>query len=143
MAAALVKAGKYRLLFSSADAMGVTEFVFLVGRGRFLDANRAALMDFFEDHVRALRWLMDPANRAQALPIIAKASVRPVAQMDYMFTELDYFRDPFLMPDLDALQRAVDVSAQLGVVPRAIQVRPDYVDLRFAEEAKRRIEAAP
>ncbi|MCS0494748.1 ABC transporter substrate-binding protein [Ancylobacter mangrovi] len=143
MASKLVKEGKYRLLFNSADAMGPTQFVALVGRKSFLDAHRAQLMDFFEDHVRAIRWIMDPKNRDKALPIIAKASVRPVEQMSYLFTDIDYYRDPWGLPDIAGLQRAINVSAELGVVPKTIEVSPDHVDLSFVEEAKKRIEANP
>jgi NitT/TauT family transport system substrate-binding protein len=143
MASRLVKEGKLRLLFSSADAMGLTQFVFLVARKKFLDEHREALKHFFEDHVRAIRWITDPKNREKALPIIAKASVRPVNDMDYMFTDIDYFRDPFGMPDVAALQQAIDISAQLGTVPRPIKVSPDYLDLSFVEEARKRIEANP
>lgn len=143
MADQLVKAGKYRLLFNSADAMGPTQFVFLVARARFLEQNREQLKDFFEDHVRAIRWITDPKNREAALPIIAKAAVRQVKDMDYLFSGIDYFRDPWARPDLPALQKAIDVSAELEVVPRAIKVEPAYADLSFVEEAKRRIEAKP
>jgi NitT/TauT family transport system substrate-binding protein len=143
MASELVKQGKLRLLFSSADAMGPTQFVFLVGRKKFLDEHKEALQDFFEDHVRAIRWITDPKNRDKALPIIAKESVRPVEQMNYLFTDLDYFRDPSAMPDIPALQQAIDVSADLEVVPKTIKVSPDYLDLSFVEEAKKRIDANP
>jgi NitT/TauT family transport system substrate-binding protein len=139
----LVRDGKYRKLFSAVDATGPTQSIFLVSRKSFLDAHREALNDFFEDHVRAVRWLMDPKNRDQALPIIAKASVRPVEDMEYLFTDRDYFHDEFCMPDIAALQTAIDVSAKQGSVPKAITVSPDYVDISFVEEARRRIEANP
>lgn len=141
MASQLVKEGKYKALFSSGDAIGPTQFVFLVARTEFLESNPEQVKDFFEDHVRGFRWIVDPANREQALPIVAQASIRPVEQMSYLFSELDYFRDPFLFPNVEGLQLAIDVAADLDVIPEAIQVSPDYVDSSFVEEAKRRIEA--
>jgi len=141
MASRLVKEGKYKALFSSADAIGPTEFVFLVARSEFLENHPDQVKDFFEDHVRGFRWITDPANRDKALPIIAEASVRPVEQMDYLFSEIDYYRDPFLFPNIEGLQRAIDVAAELGVIPQTLKVSPDYVDTSFVEEAKRRIEA--
>jgi sulfonate transport system substrate-binding protein len=142
MASRLVKEGKYKALFSSAEAIGPTEFVFLVARTDFLKKNPDQLKDFFEDHVRGFRWIVDPANRDKALPIIAKASVRPVEQMNYLFSDIDYFRDPYLMPNIEGLQLAIDVAAHLKVIPEAMKVAPDYVDTHFVEEAKRRIEAS-
>lgn len=139
----LVRDGKYRKLFSAVDATGPTQSIFLVARGRFLEANRAALQDFFEDHVRAVRWIMNPKNRDEALAIIAKASVRPVAEMEYLFTDRDYYHDPFGLPDVAGLQAAIDVSAEQGSVPRSIKVSPDFVDTSFVLEARKRIEATP
>lgn len=141
MAAQLVKEGKYKALFSSGDAIGPTQFVFLVARTEFLESNPEQVKDFFEDHVRGFRWIVDPANREQALPIVAQVSIRPVEQMSYLFSELDYFREPFLLPNVEGLQLAIDVAADLDVIPEAVQVSPDYVDASFVEEAKRRIEA--
>ena len=143
MASKLVQEGKFRLLFNSADAMGPTQFVFLVARKQFLDEHREQLNDFFEDHLRAIQWITDPKNRDKALPIIAKASVRPVEQMNYMFSAIDYYRDPWGLPDIEGLQRAIDVSAELGVVPKSIKVSPDYVYLSFVEQARKRIQANP
>lgn len=141
MASQLVAEGKYKALFSSGDAIGPTQFVFLVARTEFLESNPEQVKDFFEDHVRGFRWIVDPANREHALPIVAQASIRPVEQMSYLFSELDYFRDPFLFPNVEGLQLAIDVAADLDVIPEAIQVSPDYVDASFVKEAKRRIEA--
>lgn len=141
MAGDLVKAGTYRRLFSAVDAEGPTESIFLVARASFLAKNHDKVQDFFEDHLRAWRWIMDPKNRAEALPIIAKASVRPVDQMRYLFTSDDYYHDLDGLPDIDGLQRAIDVSAQEGSVPKSIQVAPNYVDLSFIQEAKRRLDA--
>ncbi len=143
LASQMVKAGKYKVLFSSADAIGPTQFVFLVARTDFLKKHHDAAMDFMEDHVRGFRWISDPANRAAALPIIAKASVRPLKQMSYLFSDIDYYRDPYLIPNIPNLQRAIDAAAKLKVVPEDLKVAPKYVDLSFIEEAKKRIEAAP
>ncbi len=141
LASQMVEQGKYKALFSSKDAIGPTQFVFFVARTGFLKDHPDVAKDFMEDHVRGFRWITDPANREAALPIIAEASVRPVEQMSYLFSDIDYFRDPYLMPNIEGLQLAIDASAKLGVIPKSVQVDPDYVDLSLVEEAKRRIEA--
>ena len=40
----------YAPLFTARDAWGPSDLVFLVGRSEFLDKNRAAMEDFFEDY---------------------------------------------------------------------------------------------
>ena len=135
--------GKYTSLFTAADGWGRTQFVFLAIRGEFLDQNRAALTDFIEDYVRARRWFTDPPNRSQAIAIIASFMKADPKTLDYVFTKDDYFRDPFAKPDIPALQSAIDVSAELGVIPGRIAVAPKYADLSLVAEAERRIKAAP
>ncbi len=137
----LEKAGRYRALFTARDAMGPTQFTFFAARAQFLEANRAAVTDCIEDYTRVVRWMYDPANRAEALRIIGEVSRRPVDSLQYMLTEEDYYRDPFLIPNVEGVQSTIDVTHSLGFLPRRIQVAPQYVDLSFVMESKRRIEA--
>jgi len=134
--------GKYTSLFTAADGWGRTQFVFLAGRGAFLDQNREVLEDFMEDYVRARRWFVDASNRAEAVGIIASFMKADPKTLAYVFTKDDYFRDPYGKPDLAALQSAIDVSAELGVIPGRIEVKPKYADTSFVDEAERRIKAA-
>jgi NitT/TauT family transport system substrate-binding protein len=137
----LLQGGKYEVLFRSKDAIGPSELVFLAARGDFLEKNRQALNDFFEDHVRAMRWFRDPANRTEAIKIIADFMKQSSDKLSYMFTKKDYYRDPFLIPNVKTLQDGINIAKDLGLAPTAIEVSPKYVDLSFVEEAKRRIEA--
>ncbi|MBI3513694.1 MAG: ABC transporter substrate-binding protein [Proteobacteria bacterium] len=137
----MVATGRYKILFRTRDALGRTQAVFLAARGEFLDANRAALMDFFEDHVRALRWFQDPANHAEAIAIIAAFTKQPPAALDYLFSEKDYYRDPFAHVNGPGIQSVIDVSKELGLLPTTIQAEPKYVDQSFTREAERRIRA--
>ena len=139
-AAAMVDSGAYKRLFSSVDTLGPTQFTFLAARADFLEENREALYDFFEDLVRAHQWYADPANAETAQPILAQLSQRPIEGVQHLFTEIDYYRDPFLIPNPAGIQTTIDISYELGILPATIQVEPDMVDLSFVEEAKRRIE---
>src|SRR3984957_5325402 len=67
-------AAEVRTLFREKDAFGVTEFAFYCARTGFLDRNRAALADFFEDVVRAGRWMLAPSTRREAIQMVAKIS---------------------------------------------------------------------
>lgn len=143
MSGHLVQTGKYKVLFRAKDAMGPSQLVFLAANARFLDANRAALMDFFEDHVRAVRWFTDPKNHEEAVKIVAQFMQQPPETLSYLFTSVDYFRDPFMVPNIKTLQTSIDIAVDLGLAPRGITVAPNYVDLSFVEEARKRIEASP
>src|SRR5579862_8082279 len=49
---------KYKVLFTARDAVGPTQAVMWAMRGDFIAAHRPALVDFFEDHIRAVRWFL-------------------------------------------------------------------------------------
>ena len=66
-----------RVLFRARDAMGVTALSFWVMRADFINANRSAVIDLLEDYVRATRWFLDPANRTEAIDIIARFTKQP------------------------------------------------------------------
>ena len=57
------------MLFTARDAVGPTQAVIWAIRGDVIAAHRPALIDFFEDHIRAVRWFLDPKNRDAALAI--------------------------------------------------------------------------
>lgn len=123
--------------------MGASQIVFLLGRTEFLNRNRAALLDFFEDHVRAWRWFAHPDNRAEAIRIVSAFMRQPAEALGYLFGPDDYYRDPFLIPDIANLQRGIDIPFEYKLAPTRIDVTPAYVDLGFVNEAKRRIEVDP
>ena len=59
-----------RVLFHMRDGLGTTQMIVLAARAEFLEQNRAALYDFFEDLLRALHWYLDPAHREEAIGIV-------------------------------------------------------------------------
>lgn len=141
MADQLVKSGKFRVLYTVADSVGPSELVFLAARNEFLQKNKQAVMDFFEDHVTAMRWFMDPKNKQAGSEIIGKFMKQPPENFAYMFTKADYFRDPYLVPNTKNIQTMLDASVKAGALPAAFAVAPKYVDLTFIEEAKKRVQA--
>ena len=59
-----MKTEQVRALFTEKDAMeGPSELTIIAGRTPYIKANRAALVDYFEDTNRAMRWILDPKNR--------------------------------------------------------------------------------
>lgn len=134
-----VKKKGARVLFTMKDAMGPSQMIFWAARQPFLDKNRAALMDFFEDHQRALRWFLDPKNRKEALQIIADFTKREAgAYESWVFTRNDFYRDPRGRVNVKALAQNVRTQRELGFLKIDIDV-PAHVDNSFVEEAARRL----
>ncbi|HKF71118.1 MAG TPA: ABC transporter substrate-binding protein [Stellaceae bacterium] len=127
-----------RVLFRMKDGLGTTQMIVIAARTGFLEPNRAVLYDFFEDFVRALHWYLDPANREAAIEVVANFTKQPKQIFSgYLFTGADYYRDPDARPNLEALQRNLDVQQQLGFLPGSLDIRA-HADLSFIEEAARR-----
>src|SRR3954467_1372016 len=61
-----------RPLFSSKDAIGVSQFIIWAARKSFIDKNRAAMVDFMEDMLRIERWFLDPKNHDEVTAIAGK-----------------------------------------------------------------------
>ncbi len=126
-------------LFTSKDAVGISQFTLWSARKSFLDKNRAAMVDFMEDTLRIMRWYLDPANHKEAVEICARLTKQPPERFaSWVFTEKDYYRDRDLLPNLDALQRNVDLTHELGFVKASFDVRK-YSDLSVVEDAAKRL----
>jgi NitT/TauT family transport system substrate-binding protein len=128
-----------KTLFTNKEAMGTSELSFWSARESFLKKNRAAVVDFLEDAIRATRWYKDPTNRTAAIDILSKFLKRPPAAFQqWVFTKKDFFRDDNLLVDLDALQKNVDTMKEIGVIKSGMKVK-DYAALDLVKEAAARI----
>jgi NitT/TauT family transport system substrate-binding protein len=127
-----------RTLYTQREAIGVTEMIVWTARKPFLDKNRAAMVDFMEDTLRIVQWYLDPNNQKAAAEIAARVTKQPVERFGWLFTEKDYYRAPDMMPDLDALQKNLDMTKDLGFVRASIDIRK-FTDLSITEEAAKRL----
>jgi sulfonate transport system substrate-binding protein len=127
-----------RPLFSSRDALGVSQFIMWTVRKPFLDKNRAAMVDFMEDTLRITRWFIDPANQKEAIEIAARVTKRPPETFGWLFTKQDYYRNPDMLPNLDALQSNVQMTKDLGFVKADMDIKK-YSDLTVVQEAAKRL----
>jgi NitT/TauT family transport system substrate-binding protein len=128
-----------RTLFNQRDSMGPTQLGMLVARQGFIEKNRATLIDYLEDLVRAIRWFSDPTNHDEAVTIVANFTKQPKAQLGDLFTPKgDYYRDPNGLPDLKALQSNTDTAYQLGFLKTQLPIAP-YAELGPAKEAAARL----
>jgi sulfonate transport system substrate-binding protein len=132
--------GKFRVLFTAHDAQGISQAQVWAMRADFIKDHRPELIDFFEDHIRALRWFLEPENHVEAVAIAQSVTKAHTEDVDYVFTANDSYRSPDALPDIPATQKAIDNDLSLGIIPKGITIAPQYVDLSLAEEAKRRVD---
>jgi sulfonate transport system substrate-binding protein len=126
-------------LFTSRDAVGVSQFIMFTARKPFIDRNRAALVDWLEDSLRILRWCKDQKNHAEVEQIAGRLLKVPPERFNWVFTKQDEYRDPNMLPNLDALQKNVDITRDLGFVKSSFDVKA-YSDLSMVEEAAKRLQ---
>jgi sulfonate transport system substrate-binding protein len=127
-----------KVLMDQTVGIGRSQFVFWVMRKPFVDNNRAALVDFFEDVIRIERWYLDPKNHVEVAKIASGFLKVPPERFGWLFTHQDYYRDRNAEPDLEALQRNVDTTAELGFVKASFDVK-QYSDLSVVQEAANRL----
>ena len=127
-----------KVLFHQKDALGVTQMIVLAARKSFIDAHRAAMVDYMEDMLRIVHWYLDPKNHDEAAKIASKITKAPPERFGWLFTHQDTYRDLNLMPNLEALQRNIDTTRELGFVKKKIDIQK-YADLSLAKEALARL----
>jgi NitT/TauT family transport system substrate-binding protein len=127
-----------RTLFTQKDAFGTTQLTLWTARTGFLQKNRAAMVDFMEDVLRAIRWYVDPANHAQAVAIVARLMKAPPERFDWAFTNRDQYRDPNGIPNLDALRNNLQKQKEVGFLNGDVDVGK-YSDLTIVQEAANRL----
>jgi sulfonate transport system substrate-binding protein len=125
-------------LYDQTEGLGTSQFVFWTARQSYIDAHRAVLIDCMEDMLRIERWYLDPSNHAEVAKIASDLLKIPPERFDWLFTKRDYYRDPNMMPDLAALQRNVETTAELGFIRSSFDVKK-YSDLSLIEEAAKRL----
>jgi ABC-type nitrate/sulfonate/bicarbonate transport system substrate-binding protein len=127
-----------KVLFEQKDALGVTQMIVWTARKPFIDAHHAQLVDFMEDMLRVVHWYLDPKNHAEVAKIASKITKAPPERFGWLFTKQDTYRDPNLIPNLDALQRNVDTVQDLGFTKKHIDVKA-HADLSLVKEALARL----
>ena len=127
-----------RPLFKQSEAIGETEMIVWTVRKPFIDKNRAAMVDFMEDTLRIVRWFLDPANQKAAAEIASKVTKQPAERFGWVFTQKDYYRDRDMLPNLEALQKNLDMTTDLGFVKGNVDLAK-HVDLSIVKEAAARL----
>jgi len=128
-----------RTLFTGLDAIGPAEISMLTASEGFITKHRAAIVDFLEDYLRALRWYNDPKNHDEVVKTVAAfTKIPPERFSSWVFTQTDYYRDPKGQVDVAALQKNLDVQHELGFLKQPLDAKP-YVDMSLVDEAVKRL----
>ncbi len=127
-----------KVLFNQTEALGITQMIILCARQSFIDKNRAAMVDYMEDLLRVVHWYMDPKNHDEVAKIASKITKVPPERFGWLFTKQDTYRDPNLVPNLEALQRNVDTTQELGFVKKKVDVKK-HSDLSLVADALKRL----
>jgi NitT/TauT family transport system substrate-binding protein len=131
--------GMARTLFTQREAIGTTQMIIWAARAGFLQKNRAAMVDFMEDVVRAVRWYLDPMNHDEVIQIASKVSKLPPERFKgWLFTRKDYYRDSNMVPNLESLQSNMNLQRDLGLITTGLDVKK-YTDLSIVQEAAKRL----
>ncbi len=132
-----LKAGA-KPLFDQADATGRTDMIIMCARKSFIDAHRAAMVDFAEDMLTVVHWYLDPKNHDAVAKIASKITKAPPERFGWLFTKNDNYRDPNMMPDLKALQNNVDTVKDLGFIKTRVDISK-HSDLSLLKDALARM----
>ena len=126
--------------FDLKEAMGgPTQILARAARETAIAKNRAAMVDFFEDEIREWHWYLDPKNHDAVAQIASDLTKQPPERFGWLYTKTDYYRAPNMVPDLDALQKNVDMTKALGFVNASFDVKA-HSDLSLIKEAAKRLQ---
>lgn len=130
-----------RVVFTQSDLIGQTQMNFVVAHAVFLQKNRAALTDYYEDYLRGLDWFLDPKNRAQAIDIVAKFTKVPAEQYaGWLFDKGDYYHSPDALINADVLKANLQLCYELGILSKPIDPAK-YLDESIVQDARKRLTA--
>ncbi len=120
-AALLEKQQKVRKLFDAKYGVPFDEeLIVIAGKDEFLKANAAAVRGFLADVKAATKFYLEKPKEARQILIDAKM-VRVSA--DVYLTMNDYYRDPSLRPDVEALVKMQAFQIKAGFQHKGADVR--------------------
>jgi ABC-type nitrate/sulfonate/bicarbonate transport system substrate-binding protein len=119
-AALLEKQAKVRKLFDAKYGVPFDEeLIVIAGKDAFLKKNAAAIRGFLEDIKSTTQFYLEKPKEARQLLIDAKL-VRVSA--DVYINMHDYYREPSLRPDVDALKKMQEFQIKAGFQKKAADI---------------------
>ena len=136
-----VEARGFNRLGNAIDVLG--RYQGLVGGARkaWADANRATVVGYIRAYVRAVDWLYDPANKAEAIAIFMKNLPNvPQAGADTAYRVLLDPKDGFTRKaaiDMDGVRTVLQLRSKWSESKRVLTDPAKYYDGSFHAEALR------
>ena len=98
------------------------------------------MVDFTEDAIRITRWYWDPANHAEVVKLVSKLSGQKPENLDsWLFVKgQDNFRNPNGYPNIDAIQKNIQLEKDLGIIKDVIDVKK-HSDVTLIDDALKRL----
>ena len=120
-AALLEKQQKVRKIFDAKYGVPFDEeLIVIAGKDEFLKRNAAAVRGFLEDVKAATRFYLENPKEARQILIDAKmVRVSP----DVYLTMNDYYREPSLKPDAEALTKMQEFMIKAGFQKKAADIK--------------------
>ncbi|QRG09085.1 ABC transporter substrate-binding protein [Xanthobacter dioxanivorans] len=123
--------GGIRELFNGTAAYPAYSVIFQAATNQILTTQPAAVRAWLADYVDGLHWLHDPANRKEAVAVVAEvAKSTPEVVDTYFATKSDYYRDLNGCLSSDLLQSQVDAMVDQGFLAKRIEIK-NYVDMSY------------
>ncbi len=120
-AALVEKQVKVRKIFDAKYGVPFDEeLIVIAGKDQFLKQNAAAIRGFLDDVKAATQFYLDKPKEARQILIDAKM-VRIVP--DVYLTMQDYYRDPSLRPDVEALVKMQEFQIKAGFQNKSADMR--------------------
>jgi ABC-type nitrate/sulfonate/bicarbonate transport system substrate-binding protein len=117
-----------KTIFTSKEGMPFDEeLVIIVGHNTFLKANAEAVRGFLADLQAATKFYLDNPREARQI-LIDKKFVR--TPPDIYLDMQDYYRDPTMRVDIDALKKMQDVQVSAGFQKKTSDIE-SIVDLGY------------
>lgn len=128
----------YHRLVGATEAYGAYQGTVAAARASWAREHRAAVIAFTRAFKSAVDWLYDPANRAEALAILAAGEPQlPPAQIEQSFNSMTgsdgFYRD--LRPSDVGLRRVLALREKYGKPQKALTEPGKYVDLGYYDAA--------
>lgn len=124
----------FRKLFTLGEVLGPQENVSWVGKPDWIEKNRAALVDFIEDHIRMRHWVLAPATHGEAIKLAAQLEKRPAEDISYLWTEKDNFHHPDGMINVERMQKNFDDLVTFGLLLAKVDASK-HVDASIQRDA--------
>ena len=130
--------GGVKEIFDQRQGMGRCQMLIHVGRTEFLKKNPKIVSNFFEDYLIWRRYILDPENQEEAARLVAKYTRRSVDfYKPWVFKKgKDFYRDRDGIPDMDALQKNVDLLYEMQFIKKKLDTK-QYLNLSYIQAARK------